>query len=798
MNMIKWNDNWKYWEDGDSFALIWNISENAEDVTLPHDAMISNKAYAESPNGGSTGFRDGANYVYVKNLELQEKDRDLMWSLKFEGVYMNTYVYVNGQLAGKNFNGYTGFYVALDDFLKFDGHDEIRVQVRNKGMTNSRWYAGGGIYRDVYLISHGASFIEPESTWVKTNYVEADYADLEIKTSLSNKTNHPYTGTMTAKVKNIQGMILTQRSKVIGLRSGVTSDVTMNIMVEEPKLWSDESPKLYLLELILEDEDGTTDLITETFGIRTMRLDSRMGLRVNGKQVNLRGACIHDDSGVLGVATYEDYKYRQIKKLKEAGFNAIRMAHHPASKALLRACDRLGVYVMDETFDMWTRMKSDLDYGMVFDEAWEQDVRSMVKKNYNHPSVILYSLGNEIPEVGTIAGMDIGSRMNKVIKELDDSRYTLTSINGVFASGDAIGQIVGDVLKDLDNEGIPAGNVNNFLTLMDAHLDRIVVHPEISKRLDRARSVTDITGYNYMTARYALEHDRDPYQVIVGSETYPPQIAENWQHVTQMPHVIGDFTWTGWDYIGEAGVGIPAYNFGEGGFGAQFPCQLAYSGDIDLIGVRRPASYYREIVFGLTDEPYIAVQRPEHYGKNLIKTPWVISDTVPSWSYPGYEGKPVIVEVYGSGDEVELYLNDQLVERKVYGQPLGCMAHFHLQYQQGLLKAVNLKDGQVIGERILMTVNDERHLKVSIEEGDSKALAFAEISLLDGDNHLVSNEDCLIHVEVEGGELLGIGTGNPKPIHGYKGAETMLFGGSAMAVIKVLAGSSLNVKVCRD
>ena len=279
----------------------------------------------------------------------------------------------------------------------------------------------------------------------------------------------------------------------------------------------------------------------------------------------------------IGAATYKGAHIRQVKILKEAGFNAIRMSHNPAAPALLAACDEIGMYVMDETFDMWTRFKSDFDYSQVFTEKWEEDVQAMVESDFNHPCVVMYSIGNEIPEIGTKHGSRIARQIVYKVKSMDPSRPTLASINGVFAAGDDIMTIMADIASD--NDMSFEGNINDFMTLMDTQMHNIVRHETVSKNLEFATASTDIAGYNYMTARYEEDAVNYPNRVMVGSETYPPQIAENWDIITKTPSVIGDFTWTGWDYIGEAGVGIPAYNFGEGGFGAHFPAQLSYVGD---------------------------------------------------------------------------------------------------------------------------------------------------------------------------------------------------------------------------
>lgn len=789
----KWNDNWKFWVDKDSFALVWDIPEIARDITLPHDAMIEKPAHADSLNGGNTGFRDGDIYTYVKMLHAPEEYKEKTVTLKFEGVYMNAFVYVNGQLAAKSPFGYTTFYAPLNDFLKYGEDNEIRVQVRAGAMTNSRWYSGAGIYRDVYLLESDLTHIVPEGVQVKTENADDAYATLRVATELENKTAVPQDLVIETVIKDDEENVVAKECTSATIFAGENRTLKQRILVENPKLWSAENPKLYTFETKVYENTEAKELLDEaadTFGIRTLAVDAKRGFRVNGKSVNLRGGCIHHDSGLLGAATYEDAQYRQILKMKEAGFNAIRMSHHPMAPAMLRACDEIGMYVMDETFDMWNRLKSNYDYGLYFQEWWEKDVTAMVRKDYNHPSVVLYSVGNEIPEIGTDKGAQTCQELSDKIRSLDDTRYTLASINGVFAAGDKVDQIVADVVAGLSAEGKIDGNVNDFMSLMDGHMDEIVVHKTISERLEKACAGVDIAGYNYMTARYEQDGKAYPNRVIVGSETYPPEIARNWELVERLPHVIGDFTWTGWDYIGEAGVGIPAYKWGEGGFGAAFPAQLAYPGDFDITGFRRPASYYREAVFGLCKKPYIAVQNPTHYGEFLIKTPWVISDAAASWNWDGMEGKPAIVEVYAQGDEVELLLNETSLGKKAAGKEARFRTLFETTYEPGILTAISYENGHEIGRNELATAGCERTLCVEKEEyvglkNAKQELVYVQVEMRDQNSVLVADDNQKITLSVDGEvEVLGFGSGNPKPNYNFNEGVTELFGGRAQIIVK--------------
>ena len=791
MNRVNWNENWKFWEEKDAFALVWNVPEQAAQVELPHDAMLLRTPCADSPNGGNTGFRDGGNYVYVKNLFAPVEYRQQTVALKFEGVYMNALVYVNGQLAGQRPYGYSQFIVPLNDYLHYGQDNEIRVLVKNNGMPNSRWYSGSGIYRDVWLLTGDSTYFCPEQLQVSTRWIEDGLAGLEVAMTVENKNCYPRSIRVVGEITAPDGGVAGRFEMPVALGSNTKETLSQTLSVENPSLWSDETPSLYRCSVTIVEDGVTLDGDDTSFGIRVIQVDARRGLRVNGQPVKLRGACIHHDNGPLGAVSCQEAEERRVRKLKEAGFNALRISHNPASVHLLDACDRLGVYVMDETFDMWTRPKMDNDYALGFEQWWREDVTALVRKDFNHPSVILYSLGNEIPEVGQLKGTQVCRDMSALVRNLDPTRLTTVSINGVFAAGDCVDKIVADVVSAAPG-GAEGGNVNDFMSVMDTHMDDIVCHPIVSQRLENAGVGVDVLGYNYMAARYEKDAVDYPNRVLVGSETYPPDIARNWALVEKLPSVIGDFTWTGWDYIGEAGVGVPAYNFGEGGFGAQFPCQLAYCGDIDITGFRRPLSYFREIVYGLRHDPYIAVQNPEHYGEFLIKTPWVLSDAVSSWTYPGMEGKTVVVEVYAPGTQVELLCNGKSLGKAPAGSEAGYIARFETKYEPGELVAVAYDGDKELGCTRLVSAASASSIHLESQGTD---LVYVDIALVDDKGCVNTSAQAEMTVSVIGGTLVGLCSGDPKPRHNYIESVTDTYNGRALAIVRPNGGEACAVTV---
>ena len=423
----------------------------------------------------------------------------------------------------------------------------------------------------------------------------------------------------------------------------------------------------------------------------------------------------------------------------------------------------------------------------------------MIDKDFNHPSVIIYSIGNEIPELGTNGGSSLAHEMTAFFRSQDSTRFTTAGINGVFIAGDAIGKIVSDIIGE-KNDGENKGNVNDFMTVMDSKMDEIVVHEEVTKRLDKAASALDVAGYNYMRARYEKDAIERKNRVVVGTETYPPDIAKNWRDVKNLPSVIGDFTWTGWDYIGEAGVGIPAYKAGEGGFGAKFPAQLAYCGDIDITGRRRPMSYLREIVFGLRKSPYIAVQNPRHFGENIIKTPWVLSDCARCWGYADCEGKRAIIEVFSAGSEVELFAGGVSQGKKVAGERADYRVLVEIEASSLPLRAVSYENGKIIGEDTLFAAEKAASINICAERDyKSGELIFLRVCLLDSLGRIAWDDERELSISVSGGAVLqGFGSSDPKTRYDYPSPKTNTHLGESLAILRRTSSKEIRAEITCD
>lgn len=690
MQCQKFNDRWTFEKvDQDDRLKAFYGDDNKIIVTLPYDAMIREKRDKECPAGAQSGFYPGGVYTYEKSFLAPEEWKNQDVVLEFEGIYGTARVWINGALATVNRNGYMGFSVDLKPWICYGQENLIKIDVDNSNQPNSRWYTGSGIYRDVNLWTGKGVYIPHDEMKITTLSVNDDVAVVEVCANVKNTKECGIEAKCYVELIFEGKTVVTEKQNIV-FYSERKETVRVQIPVKCPKKWSTDHPNLYQCCVKTYIGDEICDEYTVDFGIRTLTLDPVNGFQINGETVNLRGTCIHHDNGVIGAETFPEAEWYRCKRLKEAGFNAIRSSHHPMSRAMLDACDHLGMLVMDELTDMWNRGKNTYDFSDIFKEEAPKWIHHMVDKDYNHPSVVIYSVGNEIQEAGTKQGSWINRSLCNRFHELDATRFTTNALNGLNCAGKRLKVIMKEVIEKfgMDTQGNGSGGgsnaLNSFMSLMSGEKGEFFAkHPLVTEALEECAQSCDITGLNYLSGRYELEHELHPGKTVLGTETYPADIENLWEKVTKYPHVIGDFTWTGYDYIGEAGVGIFHYD-GKENFTSIYPERLGYIGDIDLIGNRRPISYFREIVYGLTNQPYIAVERMEHRGQTASKTAWMFKDNISSWTWKGHEGEKASVDVYSSGDEVELFLMvNLLVGSKLEKNPI-TQQHMKLHMSQGL------------------------------------------------------------------------------------------------------------------
>jgi beta-galactosidase len=750
-------------------------------VTLPHDAMIGRER--DPAASGASGFFPGGTCEYRKVFHVPGEYRDKRVILEFEGVYRDAMVYINGDFAGQRPYGYSPIVIRAGNFLRYGADNEVLVMCR--AHQDSRWYSGAGIYRPVHLIVAEQVHIALDGVRVTTPDIDPERAVVTVATVVENEGLSPETVEVRTELRDMDGSVVAAGTAPVTVLPGEPATVRQRLYVKHPALWSTGTPALYTATVTLPGLDSEQC----TFGIRRLQLDPDHGLRLNGEIVKLRGACIHHDNGVIGAVCLAGAEQRRVRLLKEAGFNAIRSAHNPAATALLQACDRLGMLVIDEAFDTWTLGKSDFDYSLSFPTWWERDIEAMVRKDLNHPSVITYSTGNEVNEAGRPLGAVWGRRLAEKIRSLDGTRYVTNAVYPFAAGPDpaAAQQPAETTGTDAVAEPTPLGDL----------VARIGTAEFFTRRTAESFAVLDIAGMNYLDARYEMDRAQFPGRIIVGTETFPPHIDVNWTLVQANSHVIGDFTWTGWDYLGEAGVGATGHETDDGMPAGSFPWLVAHCGDIDITGHRRPASYYRQIVYGLRREPYIAVHRPAGHGHQADATPWAWTDTLESWSWEGFEGKPVTVEVYADAGEIELTLNGESLGKAA---PYRFRAEFETIYQPGELTAIAYTDGREQGRTSLVSASGPPRLSVRADRpqvrADDTDLAYVAIALADDRGNLCNQCDRPVTIEVTGpGALQGLGSARPVTEEVFTGSTHTTYDGRALAVIRPTGPGEITVTV---
>lgn len=768
-----------------SFNNGWSVQKGNENklyaVTLPHDAMIYEKRDPECANGCDTGFYPGGCYIYTKQWFVPQEYSSKLVTLEFEGVYKNAGVYINGQLAAQHPYGYSGFYVNCDKFLLYGRENEIKVIADNSKVPNSRWYSGSGIYRPVYLHIKEKSHIALDGIKISTKSIHP--AVVNVRTEHMN-------GEITVEISDSE--------KPIACAKGDNVDIT----VENAMLWSDETPHLYQCRVTLSEGSEIMDEETVSFGIRTLSWSTK-GFFVNGREVKFRGACIHHDNGIVGACAFRDAEERKIRLLKEAGFNAVRSAHNPCSKYLLEAADKYGIYVMDEFTDMWYRRKKAYDYALDFESWFEKDIQSMVEKCFNHPSVVMYSTGNEIVETSEKKAIELSKQMQQIFHSLDASRAVTCGINLALSAMGSFGigvfqeekpkkkkSVKNHKRKKAPGKKLVSSELYNTLVQFMGNQMNMVSRMKISdKATAGVFDYMDICGYNYAVSRYENEPKHHPDRIIVGSETRPPTIVENWKLVSKLPYVIGDFMWAGYDYLGEAGIGAVSYSSQDTGvLLKKYPYLLANSGIIDLCGQFRPEVWLTRAAYGLMGtKPYIGVEPLTHAKEKAVRSMWRQSDAVHSWSWHGCEGFPANIIVYSNADSVKLLISGaEIAHKKVKD----CRAEFKTLYNPGTLTAINYNsDGDEIGRDILKTAANETIIKLAAEKetltANGQDLCYLNIYITDENGEVKASEDIEITVAVNGaGTLQGFGSANPYTEEGFTSSTHHTYYGRALAAIR--------------
>jgi hypothetical protein len=805
MKQTKLNRDWTFMAgEVNMMASMMGITQETSQVDLPHDAMILEERKPDTGNGGHTGFYPGGVYTYNKSLDVPMEWQNKDIYLEFEGVFANAQVYVNDDLVAQRPYGYSEFHAMLNDYLIYGQQNEIKVICNTQVEHQSRWYTGSGIYRDVNLYVSDPLHVSLHGLKIVTEDVEPESAVVEINLNIENNSRIVRESLILIELMDKYGNVVKSVKTPLTMRSHSTTNLRKRLVINNPLLWSCDTPDLYSCHVQVIENNTAIDETESAFGIRKIQLDAVHGLRINGARTKLRGACIHHDNGVVGAAAFARAEVRRVEQLKEAGFNCVRSSHNPAGRALLDACDRVGMLMMDETFDVWMKCKTQNDYANFFMDWWERDVEAMVLKDINHPCVIMYSLGNELPEITNRFGKDWNRRMIDKIRSLDDSRFLTNSLNLLFLNEfkQVAGQIMTEMGIDLtaqapaadegdgsEKDSSGSNALNSMMSMLNGPLsDKIMAHELIDAKSNEFLDALDVAGMNYSPGKYAADAELHPDRVILGTEDFPGDIVRLWAEVKKYPQVIGDMTWTGYDYLGEAGSGTFSYD-GKPTFGAPYPARAAGMGDIDLIGNRHPISYLREIVYGLRAEPYIGVERVDRYGQEAMKTPWKLHDDIASWTWPGFKNKPARVYVYSASEEVELMLNGESLGVLPAGENNGYTATFETVYKPGELIAVGRTAGVEDGRMTLQTAGDEIVITAQVDreqlQADGNDLAYVMLKLTDKNGIWNRSAQKNVTVTVEGaGCLQGLGSADPFGSGNFFDSSADSHDGALLAVIR--------------
>ena len=736
----------------------WQFTRNGKtvNVDLPHDWDIF-----EGPNSGKGATGTGGGWFEAGKGEYRKTFKtpgDEVVKLHFEGVYQKAEVYVNGQKAGQHHYGYTPFTVDVTPFLRLKNSkneklknnlNEVVVKVDNSEQPNCRWYSGSGIYRHVWLETMPAMHIAENGIFVTTPEINADKAKVQVEVTVENEG-----ATNQQSIVEVEG-----QQQEVSLKAGESKVVTFIYTIGNPQLWSPESPYLYKTVVRLKSEGRVAGEQRVKFGVRSFSFDAEKGFVLNGQKVLINGACVHHDDGVLGAMAFDDAEIRKVRQMKEAGFNLIRTSHNPTTRAFLDACDSIGMLVIDEAFDGWRTQKNPYDYSTVIDSCFRQDLHAMVLRDRNHPSVISWSIGNEVIERKDIRVVYTARQMKKAIHELDTTRPVTEAL----------------CAWDRDWE------------IYDPHAE-----------------VLDVAGYNYMIFKHASDHERDPKRVIWQTESYPRDAFRNWAIANDYPYVVGDIVWTGLDYLGESGIGRNYYKGEREGEhyvdGGQPDWHGAYCGDVDITGWRKPISHYREMLWGPTPSPsrgegsiYLAVKEPNGYHGEIHTTMWSVWPTWDSWTWPGWEGKPVEVEVYTKAPEVKLYLNNHLIGTKQVNRDTEYKAVFSVNYEPGVLRAVASSPSSISSSSSLssqlVTAGEPARLRLTpdrtVMKADGQSLAFITVEVLDSKGNVCPDAAIDCEAVVKGqGSLLAFASADLKDTEPYTTPRVKTWKGRALLVVR--------------
>ena len=741
------DNDWKFFLGDTAAASKADYNDAAwRKLDLPHDWSIEGEIAPKNPTAGGGGYFPAGKAWYRKAFSVPANWKAKKVSIYFEAVYMNSEVFVNGKSLGVYPYGYSSFRYDLTPYIAFGKENVIAVRVDNSQHVNSRWYSGSGIYRHVWMMVTDPVHVAHWGVSVTTPQVTSQKAIVQVKTLVKNETSSVQHVVVKTSLQNKNSKIAGSGQVKVELLANSEKEVIQTLTIANPLLWSPETPDLYQA-LVQVKGKNIADETKTSFGIRSVKFTAQNGFQLNGKTIKLNGGCVHHDNGCLGAAAFDRAEERKVELLKAAGFNAVRTSHNIPSEAFLDACDRLGLLVMDESFDCWKIGKNKFDYARYFNDWWKRDLEAMVLRDRNHPSIIMWSIGNEIPERGRPDATKTAKMLADEVKKMDASRPVTSAI---------------------------------------------VENGKEWEKFDSLMAVHDVAGYNYHLFNAPADHARVPSRIIVHTESYPRDAFTNWKLVENNSYVIGDFVWTAMDYLGESGIGRWYYSGeapGQHWENELFPWHGAYCGDIDLIGQRKPISHYRSMLYNNTEKLYIAVREPEPKPLEIKETWWSVWPTWESWNWPGFEGKTIQVEVYSKYPQVRLYLDNTLIGERATTREQEYKATFDVPYSPGILQAVAVVNGKEVESTALQTAGDAATIKLTADRkeitADGQDLSYVTVEITDKNGILQPTATNRLHFQIEGpGIIAGVDNADLKDYNLYIGDTRKAWHGRALVVVR--------------
>jgi len=749
-----WDTQWKFFLGDNPAASASSFNDASwRHLVIPHDWSIEAQTDPNAPSAGGGGFFPTGTGWYRRNFVAPTAWLGKRILLEFEGIAGVAEIFLNGKSLATHPNPFTTFFADLTPQLQFGRDNVLAIRVDNGQQPNTRFYTGSGLYRHVWLNITSPINVAPWGVFACTTDLAADRATIQIQTKVRNTSDAPATVTVQTLLFGPDGNptqiisdIPPPQTEIIG---GGEQFVTYCATIKAPHPWSPESPDLYRAVTRLFSNVRPMDEVSTSFGLRTLKVSASHGFELNGQPIKLNGANIHSDHGPLGAAAFDRAEIRKVEILKAAGYNAVRTAHNPPAPAFLDACDRFGLLVIEEAFDCWEKGKTTHDYAKFFKDWWQRDIDSLVLRDRNHPSIIMWSIGNEVYERGSPNGGTIAFALTKRIRDLDSTRPLTAGLNGMGKSGDWT-------------------------------------------KTDPVFATLDVAGYNYEIARHTNDHVRLPARVIMATESYQSETFSNWSQIQAQPYLIGDFVWSGIDYLGESGIGRifspdqPVIAHWQANF---YPSHGATCGDIDLTGWRKSISHYRSIVWDRGEQLYTVVQTPTDDGRPWNLSLWSVAPAMPSWTWPGLEGKPLQIEVYSRYPSVRLYFNDQLIGEKPTTQAQAFKATFTVTYKPGILKTVGIANGREMESSTLETAGKSLRLRLTADRSTLKAdqqdLVFINVEATDSDGRVHPFVDQSVRYKITGpATLAAIGSGDLDTTESYHANPRRLHQGRSLVILR--------------